>query len=49
MQDCGKEKCCLFYQLHFWYVSLGVWLSVQGEGLTRKNDRINRTRGGGLG
>ncbi len=46
MQDYGKEKFCLFYQLHFWYVSLGAWLSEQEEGSTSLNDRINRTRFG---
>lgn len=46
MQDGGKAKFCLFYQLHFWYVSLVEWLFELGEGLTRLNDRINRTRVG---
>lgn len=44
MQDHGKEKFCLFCQLHFWNVSLEVWLSEQEEELTRQNGWNKQTR-----
>lgn len=46
VQDHRKERFCLFYQLHLWYVSLVARPSLPGEGRSRPSDRINRTRSG---